>query len=161
MNKRPILTMLMAATAIAWAMPSHAQSVDVVHYWTSKSESRTINVLADAYKAKGGKWIDSPVANFDDAVASANSRIAGGKPPSAILMNPGATLNEMVAAGHMRDLSDIAKSQDWAKVVSPHVLSEMTSDGKVVAVPLGLHGANWLWYSKKIFADAGVEPPKT
>ena len=28
-------------------------------------------------------------------------------------------------------------------------------------MPVNIHGQNWLWYNTKVFADAGVEPPKT
>ena len=161
MTRASVFGGFLAAGLGALAGPASAQSVDVVHYWTSKSESRTINILADAYKAKGGRWIDSAVANFDEAVAVANSRIAGGTPPSAILMNPGSTLDEMTEAGYMRDLGDIAEREGWSKVVPPFVLEKMTSNDQIVAVPLGLHGANWLWYSKKIFDEAKVAPPRT
>ena len=32
-----------------------AQTVDVQQYWTSSSESKAMNAIADAYKARGGK----------------------------------------------------------------------------------------------------------
>ncbi|MGO4566356.1 ABC transporter substrate-binding protein [Rhizobium sp. 2YAF20] len=144
---------------VSVAGPTLAQTVDVIHYWTSSSESKAMNALADAFKAKGGKWIDSPAASFDDAIAAANSRIAGGNPPSAILMNPGSTLNEMVAAGYMRDFDGMAKEGKWASVLPPVVLANITSNGKIVALPMGMHANNWVWYSKKIFDELKLKEP--
>ena len=89
-------------------LASFAQTVDVQQYWTSSSESKAMNAIADAYKARGGKWIDSPSADFDSAIAAATSRIAGGEPPSAVLMTPSGAMRDLATAGQLRDFTDMA-----------------------------------------------------
>ena len=66
------LLSLLATTAVA-------QTVDVQQYWTSASESKAMNAIADAYKARGGKWIDSPSADFDSAIAAADCSCPGAR----------------------------------------------------------------------------------
>jgi glucose/mannose transport system substrate-binding protein len=34
-------------------------------------------------------------------------------------------------------------------------------DGHWYALPVNIHGANWLFYNTKVFADAGIPEPKT
>ena len=44
----------------------------------------------------------------------------------------------------------------------PEAIIQATNrEGKFYAVPVNIHGQNWLWYNTKVLADAGVEPPTT
>ena len=149
-----LLGMLVASTS------AFAQTVDVLQYWTSASESKAMNAIADAYKARGGKWIDSPAADFDSAVAAATSRIAGGEPPSAVLMTPSAAMRDLARAGQLRNFDDLATAGGWQKVMPPLVWDKLSVDGHLVALPVGIHADNWIWYSKPLFAKLGIEEPK-
>ena len=40
------------------------------------------------------------------------------------------------------------------------IVDAAVRDGKFYAVPVNIHGQNWLFYNTKVFADAGVEPPE-
>jgi glucose/mannose transport system substrate-binding protein len=150
---------LIASTFLLSGQAS-AQQADVLHYWTSPSESKAMNALASAFKAKGGTWIDSSAANFDESTAALVSRITGGTQPSAVLTTPGKNLNELVAAGYMRDFDAEATAGKWQEAVPPLVWDNMRIDGHVVALPMGMHADNWVWYSKKIFDELGLKEPK-
>ncbi len=39
------------------------------------------------------------------------------------------------------------------------IVEATTHDGSFYAVPVNIHGQNWLWYNTAVFADAGLEPP--
>lgn len=138
-----------------------AQTVDVQQYWNSASESAAMHAIADAYKAKGGKWIDSPSADFDSAIAAATSRIAGGEPPSAILMTPNSAMRDLAVNGQLRNLDDLAEAGGWKKVMPPLIWDKLNVDGHLVALPLGVHGDNWVWYSKPLFAKLNIGEPKS
>ncbi|MBI1218628.1 MAG: extracellular solute-binding protein [Rhodobacteraceae bacterium] len=136
-----------------------AQTADVLHYWTSGSESAALKIFADAFKAKGGTWVDSAVGGFDTARATALNRIAGGNPPTVLLDNIG-------------EVADFAK-QGILAPVDPEVAKDLTAhlptvlaqrisiDGKLYAIPVDIGGGNWMWYSTKAFADIGAAPPKS
>lgn len=146
---------------LAVSTPAFAQTVDVQQYWNSASESKAMNTIADAYKARGGKWIDSPSADFDSAIAAATSRIAGGEPPSAVLMNPNAAMRDLASSGQLRDFDDLAAKDGWQKAMAPIVWNKLNVDKHLVGLPVGIHADNWIWYSKSLFQAAGIEEPKT
>jgi glucose/mannose transport system substrate-binding protein len=73
--------------------------------------------------------------------------------------NTGKQFDEIVANDFLRDLDDIAAKGHWQDVLPPVIVNAITRDGKVFAVPVNIHGENWLWYNTKVFADAGLEPP--
>jgi len=146
---------------LAASTSAFAQTVDVQQYWNSASESKAMNTIADAYKARGGKWIDSPSADFDSAIAAATSRIAGGEPPSAVLMNPNAAMRDLASSGQLRDFDDLAAKNGWQKAMAPIVWDKLSVDHHLVGLPVGIHADNWIWYSKSVFQAAGIEEPKT
>ncbi|WP_284945139.1 ABC transporter substrate-binding protein [Acidisoma cladoniae] len=152
-------TLATVAMTALLALPAAAQTVDVLHYWTSGSESAAMRVFADAYKAKGGTWVDSAVGGFDDARASALNRIAGGNPPSVLLDNVG----EVAAFANQGILSPVDPA--IAAQLAPHLpallVKRITVDGKLYAIPVDIGGGNWMWYSTKAFKDIGAQPPKT
>ncbi|MCB1446258.1 MAG: carbohydrate ABC transporter substrate-binding protein [Rhizobiaceae bacterium] len=146
---------------LAASTSAFAQTVDVLQYWTSASESKAMNAIADAYKARGGKWIDSPAADFDSAVAAATSRIAGGEPPSAVLMTPSSAMRDLATSGQLRNFDDLASANGWQKVMPPLVWDKLSVDGYLVGLPVGIHADNWIWYSKPLFDKLNIEEPKS
>ncbi|WP_457936101.1 ABC transporter substrate-binding protein [Mesorhizobium sp. 10J20-29] len=120
-----------------------------------------MNVLADAFKAKGGKWIDSAAANYDGAVAATVSRIAGGDAPSAVLLVPGDTIDELYNSGMLRSLDDLAADGNWSSQIPGPIWKYLETDGHLVSLPMGTHGDNWIWYSKKIFDQLDLQEPAT
>ncbi len=135
MNLRRLSSTLALLGALASSTAAVAQTVDVQQYWTSASESKAMNAIADAYKARGGKWIDSPSADFDSAIAAATSRIAGGEPPSAVLMTPSGAMRDLAKAGQLRDFNDLAEAGGWQKVMAPLIWNKLNVDGKLVDNP--------------------------
>jgi glucose/mannose transport system substrate-binding protein len=161
MNLRRFTSTISVLGLLAGPNTALAQTVDVQHYWTSSSESKAMNTVADAFKSKGGKWIDSPSADFDAALAAATSRIAGGEPPSAILMTPNSALRDLAGSGQLRDFDDLAAEGGWQKVMSPLVWSKLNVGDHLVALPVGIHAQNWVWYSKPLLEELKIEEPKT
>ncbi|MDB5555226.1 MAG: Glucose/mannose transport system substrate-binding protein [Rhizobium sp.] len=145
---------------LAASTSAFAQTVDVQQYWTSASESKAMNAIADAYKARGGKWIDSPSADFDSAIAATTSRIAGGEPPSAVLMTPSAAMRDLATSGQLRNFDDLAAAGGWQKVMPPLVWDKLNVDGHLVGLPVGIHADNWVWYSQPLFEKLKIQEPK-
>ncbi len=158
MKKIRLLTSV-SALSFALAAPAFAQQADVLHYWTSGSESKALRVFADAYKARGGAWIDSAVGGFDDARAAALNRVAGGNPPSALLDNIG-EVKQLAERGILSPL-DPEVADSVTKHMPGFLVQRLTYEGKVYAIPVDIGGGNWMWYSTKAFADINAKPPTT
>ncbi len=154
---------IFAAVAAAAAIPGAAFSTDleVTHWWTSGGEAAAVAELAKAFDATGNKWVDGAIAGSGGTARPIMvSRITGGDPMAATQFNHGRQAEELVEAGLMRDLSDVAEAENWAEIVNPPSLLESCMiDGKVYCAPINIHSWEWLWLSNKAFADAGVAVP--
>ena len=139
------------------------QKAEVIHWWTSGGEAAAVKVFADAYNAAGGQWIDSAIAGGGGEAArtAGINRIVGGNPPTMMQFNTGKQLDEMVANGYLASLDAAAAAGKWDQVLPKPISDAAKRDGHYYALPVNIHGQNWLFYNTKALADAGVEPPKT
>src|SRR3954451_22032073 len=155
---------LVAALAASVVLPvgmAHATDLEVTHWWTSGGEAAAVAEFAKAFDATGNHWVDGAIAGSGDTARPIMiSRITGGDPMGATQFNHGRQAEELVEAGLMRNLDDVAKAENWASVVNPPSLLEgCMLDGHVYCVPVNIHAWQWLWLSNKAFADAGVPVP--
>ena len=154
---------LAAALAASAALPGAAFAVDleVTHWWTSGGEAAAVAEFAEAFDATGNKWVDGAIAGSGSTARPIMiSRITGGDPMGATQFNHGRQAEELVEAGLMRDLTDVATEGNWLEVVNPpSLLESCTLDGKIYCVPVNIHSWQWLWLSNKAFEDAGVAVP--
>ena len=135
--------------------------LEVTHWWTSGGEAAAVAEFAKAFNATGNKWVDGAIAGSGDVARPVMiSRITGGKPMGATQFNHGKQAEELVQAGLMRDLTDLATKEGWKELIKPaSLLESCTLDGKIYCVPVNIHSQQWLWLSNKAFADAGVPVP--
>ncbi|MFE0018171.1 ABC transporter substrate-binding protein [Mesorhizobium sp. NPDC059054] len=154
---------LAAGTALGFAGAAYATDLEVTHWWTSGGEAAAVAELAKAFDATGNKWVDGAIAGSGGTARPIMiSRITGGDPMGATQFNHGRQAEELVQAGLMRDLTDIATKSKWTEVVRPKgLLDSCTIDGKIYCVPVNIHSWQWLWLSNEAFAKAGVAVPKT
>jgi glucose/mannose transport system substrate-binding protein len=141
--------------------PAVAQKADVVHFYTSASESLAIGVFAKEYDKRGGTWVDDPAIGPQAEQALALNRIAGGTPPTAMQWQVGAPTGELDQQGLLANLDDLAKEGHWAEHLPPLILRNVMFNGHFMAAPVDIHGVNWMFYSVKVFKAANLEPPKT
>jgi len=149
-----VLTVMLAGTAAAEEMKA-----EVLHWWTSGGESAAVKVFADAFAESGGEWIDTAIANGENARAAGVNRIVGGEPPTMMQFNTGKQFDELVSEGMLRDLENIAQQGQWREKLPDVIIDATVRDDKFFAVPVNIHGQNWFWYNTDVLAGAGVEPP--
>jgi glucose/mannose transport system substrate-binding protein len=158
-------SILAAATAVLSmsAMSVYATDLEVTHWWTSGGEAAAVAEFAKAVDASGDKWIDGAIAGSGDTARPIIiSRILGGNPMGATQLNPGKDADDLIAAGLLEDITDVATAGEWAKILRPaSQLESCTKDGKVYCVPVNLHSAQWMWTNRKVFEDAGIAPAQT
>jgi len=126
-------TGLAAAAAFAFASSAQATDLEVTHWWTSGGEAAAVAEFAKAFNAGGDNWIDGAIAGSGGVARPIIiSRIIGGDPMGATQLNHGRQAEELVEAGLMLDLTDIAEAEGWADVVNPiRLLDSCTLDGKI------------------------------
>lgn len=85
--RKTILATGVAISALATASFAHAEpTAEVLHWWTSGGEAKAVAALKEDFEAKGGKWVDSPVAGGggDAAMTVLRSRVLSGDAPAAV-----------------------------------------------------------------------------
>ena len=124
---------LAAATALSCAGTAYATDLEVTHWWTSGGEAAAVAELAKAFDATGNKWVDGAIAGSGGTARPIMiSRITGGDPMGATQFNHGRQAEELIQAGLMRDLTDVATKEKWTEVVRPKsLLDSCTVGGKI------------------------------
>jgi glucose/mannose transport system substrate-binding protein len=148
-----------AALLSSPALAAEPLKAEVIHWWTSGGEAAAVKVFADAYDAAGGLWVDSAVAGGEQARTAGINRIVGGNPPTMMQFNTGKQLDELVNNGLLANLDAEAATGKWKDVLPKAILAASTRDGHFYALPINIHGQNWLFYNTKVLADAGVAEP--
>ncbi|MGF6255463.1 ABC transporter substrate-binding protein [Ensifer sp. ZNC0028] len=161
MNLRSFAAVLSAAVALPLGAAS-AADLEVTHWWTSGGEAAAVAELAKAFDATGNHWVDGAIAGSGGTARPIMiSRITGGDPMGATQFNHGRQAEELVQAGLMRDLTDVATREKWKDIIKPaSLLDSCTIDGKIYCAPVNIHSWQWLWLSNAAFKTAGVEVPK-
>jgi glucose/mannose transport system substrate-binding protein len=153
-----------AAVAVMFGGPAMAADCEVTHWWTSGGEANAVHEFQKAFDEMSGgdKWVDGAIGGSGDTARPIIiSRIMGGNPPCATQFNPGKDADDLIAAGLMQDLTEVATKEDWAAIVRPKSqLEGCIKDGKVYCVPVNLHSAQWMWTNRHVYEDAGLTPPK-
>lgn len=140
---------------------SAQHEAEAIHWWVSGGERAALQTVIDAFQESGNKWIDTPVASSYHAKTAAISRILDGNPPAVIQWHAGVSLVDMYHEGLFRDINDLAQKEQWEKVLPEAIWNNITVDGNVVAIPITLHGSNWIWANKRILDEVGIHIPES
>src|SRR6266581_768673 len=132
---------------------------EVIHWWTSGGESAAVKVFAEQFAKAGGTWMDTAIAGGVNARTAAINRTVGGTPPTAMQFNTGKQFDDLVENDLLRDVDQLATEQKWKAVIPEAIVNAATRNGKMYAVPVDIHGQNWLWMSKAALSKAGASEP--
>lgn len=157
------LRSMLLAGAGMMALSSNVQATDleVTHWWTSGGEAAAVAEFAKAFDATGNHWVDAAIAGSGGTARPIIvSRIIGGDPMGAFQFNTGRQAEELIEAGLLRDMTEVAEREGWRDIVNPQsLLDACTVDGRIYCAPVNIHSFQWLWLSHKAFEDAGVPVP--
>jgi glucose/mannose transport system substrate-binding protein len=153
---------LLAASLALASFATQAAEVEVLHYWTSGGEAKSVAELKKIMEAKGDTWKDFAVAGGggENAMTVLKSRVVAGNAPTAAQIK-GPSIQEWANEGVLANLSDTAAAGKWDALLPPVVSNAMKSKGSYVAVPVNVHRVNWMWVNPAVFKTAGATVPKT
>ncbi|MFM9900299.1 MAG: ABC transporter substrate-binding protein [Polaromonas sp.] len=152
-----------AAWGLAAVMSASAGEVEVLHYWTSGGEAKSVVELKRIIQSRSHTWRDFAVAGGggDSAMTVLKSRVISGNPPSAAQVK-GPAIQEWAAEGVLANMDAVAKAEKWDEALPKVVADVMKYKGSYVAAPVNVHRVNWLWGSADALKKAGVASmPKT
>lgn len=148
-----------AAVLAAAAGAVSAQPVEVLHWWTSAGEAAALKELQLGLQARGFAWQDSSVAGGDDRKRLIAAARAGKHALPAAMQVHANSLRD--SAGQWISLQPLALAGRWDDVVPAPVRDSAKVDGQWLGAPTNVHRTNWIWASRKLFAQAGLVPPTT
>jgi glucose/mannose transport system substrate-binding protein len=156
------LTALTLASTLAFSAFSRAGEVEVLHWWTSGGEAKSVAELKKILETKGHKWKDFAVAGGggENAMTVLKSRVVSGKPPTAAQVK-GPSIQEWGQEGVLTNIDDVAKGANWDGLLPAVVSNVMKYQGHYVAVPVNVHRVNWMWANPEVFKKAGAKIPTT
>ena len=138
------------------AAAGSAPRAEVIHWWTSGGESAAVKQVAQAYRNAGGVWVDTAIAGGDQSRAVTVNRIVGGNPPTAAQFNTSKQFLDIIEQDMLNNVDDVARAQNWDKLLPEPIVKVIKVDGHYYAVPLNIHMQTWIWYSKAAFQKAGI-----
>lgn len=158
------LTGLAATVALVLAgATARAGEVEVLHWWTSGGEAKSVGELKKIMQGKGHTWKDFAVAGGggDNAMTVLKSRVVSGNPPAAAQIK-GPAIQEWAAEGVLANLDSVAAAEKWDSLLPKVVADVMKYQGHYVAAPVNVHRVNWMWANAAVLKKAGVASmPKT
>ena len=160
MNMKSVMA---ASTAVMLAGPVMAEpQAEVLHWWTSGGEAKSVAVLQEQFAAEGGTWTDMPVAGGggDAAMTALRARVLSGNAPTAVQLK-GPAIQEWYEETGLADIGTVAEENGWADVLPEQIAAHMKCEGEWCAAPVNVHRVNWIWGNKQILDEHGIEMPTT
>ncbi|SHH94385.1 ABC transporter substrate-binding protein [Marivita hallyeonensis] len=146
------------ASTVAFAGPE----AEVLHWWTSGGEAKSVAVLQEEFAANGGTWTDMPVAGGggDAAMTALRARVLSGNAPAAVQLK-GPAIQEWYEEGVLADISSVAEANNWAEVLPASIAGHMMCEGTWCAAPVNVHRVDWIWANADVLEANGIEMPST
>lgn len=159
-----MLRKLLIGTALSMSLVTAAQadSVEVLHWWTSGGEAAALDVLKKDLESKGVTWADMPVAGGggEQAMTALRARVTAGNAPTAVQML-GFDILDMAKEGVLGNLNSVAAEEGWAEVVPVALQKFAKYNGQWISAPVNVHSTNWVWINKSALDAAGGKTPET
>lgn len=147
----------------AASAPARSGELEVLHYWTSGGEAKSVEELKALIAKRGHVWRDFTVTGGggENAMTMLNARVARGNPPAAANIK-GPAIQEWAAQNVLTNLDAMASFDKWDQSLPKVVADRMKYRGHYVAVPVNVHRVNWMWGNVDVLRNAGVtEMPRT
>jgi len=152
-----------ATEAPAATEPPASEPVTVTwwHITTDEKQAAVWQSLADSYMAEHPNVnIEITILENEAFKTKMTTVVQSGDMPDIFQSWGGGVMNEYIGAGMMKDITaDLdADGGAWRNTFSPGALGVYSLDGKNYGVPWDM-GMVGFWYSKDLFAQAGIDAP--
>ncbi len=157
---KKILLAGVAAFSMLASAASAQETTEVVHHFTSGTESSSLKILADKFNELGGKWVDNAVAGPPNSRRVYVSRMQAGQPSQAYATVTNRDHLDFIKQGYLIDIDSVATEGKWRENMPKAIVDAISGeDGKIYLVPAALYVPNMVFYNKKLFDQFGIEAP--
>lgn len=152
---------------------ARSSNVEIFSVWTEPGEAEALAALLEVVRQK------QPELNVINSVTSLRAasaevkevltnRLLEGNPPDSFQIHGGAELIQTWVSvsgddsqNRMEPLDFLYDSEQWRRVFPPKLVELLSYRGRVYSVPVNIHRGNVLYYNTAVFADLGLQPPRT
>ncbi len=139
--------------------------LEVVSWWTSKSESAALNDLFAAFRTSnpGVRAVNGAVAGGagSNAIVELAKRLQRNDPPDVWQTFAGKSVQGYASRGTIRSVASIFAREGLRATMNRTILKALMHDGQPYGVPTGAHRSNVLLFNTKVLQRAGVAPPSS
>jgi glucose/mannose transport system substrate-binding protein len=156
-KRSPCARYAMLCLALWTSAVGHAGEVEVLHYWTSGGEAKSLGELKGMMTNRGHSWKDFTVTGGggQNAMTVLKQRVLNGTAPAAALIK-GPTIQEWAELNVLTNLDAMAAFEKWDDLLPKVIADQMKHKGRYVAVPVNVHRVNWLWANSAVLSKAGI-----
>lgn len=160
--KRTVFAAVAALTLANAPLALAEPQAEVLHWWTSGGEAKSVAVLQKEFAANGGTWTDMPVAGGggDAAMTTLRARVLSGNAPTAVQLK-GPAIQEWHEEGALADISAVAEADGWADLLPASIARHMKCEGAWCAAPVNVHRVDWIWANAEVLKANGIAMPGT
>ncbi|MET7694077.1 extracellular solute-binding protein [Streptomyces sp. NPDC005483] len=136
---------------------SASSPTGTVDFWTLQDPTNTVQKAAvDTFNSSGKGKVTMTVIASDGYKDKLRTAMGSSKMPGMFFNWGGGSLDDYVKAGKLVKLDGMLEGH-----FLPSALEAGKVEDKLVGIPCRGTQPVFLFYNKKVFADAGVQPPKT
>ena len=129
---------------------------EILHWWSSKSESDALAVFVNEFQARGGNYYDSSKADEIASREEAIERMGRGYPATLSQWNAGRPIVELYEFGLIKPILSQQLVERLRSSLPPAVLDLVTYEDDIIAMPLNIHSDNWMWYSQDLLGQSEI-----
>ncbi len=157
-------TAALALTACGGGSSDSGSGDVTLEFWhnstTGDGKAFWDGAAADFMEANPGVTVNVQAVQNEELDGKLQTAMNSGDAPEIFFSRGGGKLNDMIAAGQVKDITDLI-TDETKKAVGEGSLSSLIVDGKLYGVPTSVLPGG-IYYSEELFAQAGItETPKT
>lgn len=167
MRRLTVLSLLLISVMVipaVWAGAAKSR-LEIFSWWTAGGEAEGLAGMFGVYRKlyPNVEIVNATVAGGagTNAKAVLATRLTGGDPPDSFQVHAGLEVQKYDPPKYLEPLDSLFTSEGWTKVFPGGLLTLLRYQTHYWSVPVNIHRANVMWYSKKVFADNNLTPPKT
>ncbi len=136
--------------------------VELFSWWTAPGEAEALQALIDVHKDAfpNARIRNAAAESGDNAREVLATRLAADDPPDLFQDNAHEIpLFLQENPGKLTDLTSFFAETGYSDAILGEILSKVTVDGKIYAMPVNLHRENGVFFNKEVMAANGIDPP--
>lgn len=133
--------------------------IEILHWWRMPGEIKSLDEIAKAFTDRGGIFKSVTTKNFSAQRGRVLERISLGYPPAVAQWLGGNDLDALRDFEALQPLPKQWRQHPTEHILFPEVKDNISRDGDLWALPIGIHIHNTIYYSKAIYEQLELPLP--